>query len=326
MWGVGARRIGSVLGVLAIVVAGVGCGNDDDDDASDEPTVDPTGHVGIPANETPEGLKLCFADDTPHVDGGSAADEDEGQVVLYGHTSPGDPYAGPMVGVFWAPKDEIDYRGDGDPTSVEVRNHDGVVAPMTVFQQTVLPELGTVVAWEERGMSVGVMGREWLADRTDQLVELADAVDYDDGRFSVPEDALPSGYEEVYSGPSASMSVLAPGDLDYWLMYANGDGKGNGTVSVYGLHGSKAEFEAFRFLARDLDRADLHGEDTITGNAWDAESGPAVVTWREPDGRIVRIVGSNVELPVITEFAQYTRQLTPEEWKALQAAAAPCDE
>lgn len=326
MWVVGAQRIGAVLGVLAIVIAGVGCGDDDDGGAGDESTVDPTGHVGIPVDETPEGLKLCLAADHPDIDGGTEADDDDGQVVIYGHPTPGDPYAGTMLGLFWAPKDEVDYRGDGDPTPVEVRGRDGVAAPITVFQQTVLPDLGTVVAWEEHGMSVGLMGREWPAHRTDELVKLADALEYDDGRFSIPDDALPTGYEELYAGSSASMSVLAPADLDYWVMYVNGDGKGDGTVTVYGLHGSKAEFEAFRFLALDLDQADLHGDETITGNAWDPDSGPAVVTWREPDGRIVRIVGSNVDLPVITEFAQYTRQLTPDEWKALQAAAKPCDE
>jgi hypothetical protein len=92
---------------------------------------------------------------------------------------------------------------------------------------------------------------------------------------------------------------------------------------VYGLEGTVEEFEAFRFLTRELSEADLHGVEMLTGNAW-GDTGPAVAAWREPDGRILRIVGTGVDLPVITELAQYTRQLTPEEWSTLEAAVTPC--
>lgn len=303
--------------------SGDGDGDDDSDDGGPEPTVDggltvdPTGRFGIPADETPSGLELCA------VEGPSTAPGDAPQVALYGEVDREDPYAGPMLGVLWGPEDQVDPAGDGEPTPVEVRATSGVLAPITVFQQTVLPELGTVVAWREAGLAVGLYGRRWSPDRADELVALADALTFGDGLFQLPDAALPAGYGLVYLGSAASLSLLLPLETDYRVLYRTGEGEGTGVVSVYGLEGTVAEFEAFRFLTRELSEADVHGVEMLTGNAW-GDTGPAVAAWREPDGRILRIVGTGVDLPVITELAQYTRQLTPAEWSDLEAAVTSC--
>ena len=323
----GGGRVVGLLLVAATLTVAVACTSSDDSAGSDRDdegtvdgglTVDPVGRFGIPADETPPGLQLC-AVEGPSTSAGGA------QAALYGEVDREDPYAGPMLGVLWGPADEVDLAGDGESAPVTVRGTAGVVAPITVFQQTVLPELGTVVAWREAGLSVGLYGRLWSPDRSDDLVALADALTFADGLFQLPHDALPAGYGLVYLGSAASMSLLLPLETDYRVLYRTGEGEGTGVVSVYGLAGTVEEFEAFRFLALDLSEADVHGVEMLTGNAW-GDSGPAVATWREPDGRILRIVGTGVDLPVITELAQFTRQLTPDEWSDLEAAVTPCSD
>ena len=325
MW---ARRV-VVLLAGALVVAGCSSSSSSDDgDGGPEPddglTVDPAGRFGIPADETPEGLGLCAVDGPSDAD--AAADADQaGTVAVYGDTGADDPYAGEMLAVLSTPEGEgeVDHAGDGDPTPVQVRGTEGVAAPITVFPQTVLPELGTVVAWPEDGSSVGLYGRLWPPERTAELVALADALESGDEGLRLPDAALPAGYGLVYDGSAASTSLLFPLVTDYEVHYRTGDGQGDGVVVIQGLHGSAEEFEVFRFLTLDLDEADVHGIRMVTGNAWGA-NGPAVAAWREPDGPIVRIVGTGVDLPVVVELAQYTRQLTPDEWTALAASTTPC--
>lgn len=50
-----------------------------------------------------------------------------------------------------------------------------------------------------------------------------------------------------------------------------------------------------------------------------------MVTWREPDGLVVRIVGIGVPLDTARDVANKTRELTTDEWAALVEADDPCN-
>ena len=226
-----------------------------------------------------------------------------------------------MLGVLWNPADGGDHRGDGDPEPVTVRSESGVAAPITVFQQTILPELGTVIAWTGGDQAVGLYGRGWSLDRTDELVAIADALEEADGGFRIPAGALPTGYAEVFRGePSVTALVLAPSPR-YTVRYQSE----GGLLDVSGVQMTEAEFEAFRFFTVGVDQGDAGGRDGLVGNAWHAD-GPAVVTWREPDGLVVRTVGIGVPLEVAQQAAAEARELTEAEWAALVEADDQCDQ
>jgi hypothetical protein len=114
--------------------------------------------------------------------------------------------------------------------------------------------------------------------------------------------------------------LLAPSPV-YSLRYQGVDG----LLDVNGLQMSEAEFEAFRFFTTGVDQGDAGGHDGLAGNAWHAE-GPAIVTWREPDGLVVRIVGIGVPLEAARRVATEARELTDEEWAALVEADDLCQQ
>jgi hypothetical protein len=263
-----------------------------------------------------EGLTFCGTSAFP-----TSPDDGRSGMVLYGAADTEDPYDGPMVGVLWNPADAGGHSGDGDTEPVTVRGHSGVAAPITVFQQTILPELGTVIAWTEGDRSFGVYGRGWPIERADELVAIADHLEEADGALRIPDDSLPEGYTEVFTGdPSVTSLLLAPSPV-YSLRYQGVDG----LLDVNGLQMSEAEFEAFRFFTNGVDQGDAGGHDGLVGNAWHTE-GPAVVTWREPDGLVVRIVGIGIPLEAARRVATEARELTDEEWAALVEADDPCEQ
>ncbi|HWC11093.1 MAG TPA: hypothetical protein VG455_07715 [Acidimicrobiales bacterium] len=272
-------------------------------------------HIAPPSDAKFDGLTFCGTTAFAR----SPADDRSG-MVLYGATSVGDPYDGPMLGVFWNGTDDGGHGGDGDSRPVTVRGHTGVAAPITVFQQVVLPELGTVIAWSEGGRALGFYARLWPIERRDELVAIANQLEADDGGFRIPDGALPRGYAEVFSGhPSVTSIVLAPSL--YSLRYEGNDG----LLDVHGLQMSEEEFEAFRFFTMGVDQDEVAGRPALAGNAWDKEGGPSVVTWRESDGLVVRIVGIGVSLVTAREVADRSRELTEEEWAALVRANTGCD-
>lgn len=67
---------------------------------------------------------------------------------------------------------------------------------------------------------------------------------------------------------------------------------------------------------------DLGGRQALVGHAW--SDGPAVVTWREPDGLVVRLVGLGIGLETVREMAEATRELSQPEWVALVDGAERC--
>jgi hypothetical protein len=133
--------------------------------------------------------------------------------------------------------------------------------------------------------------------------------------------ALPDGYQEVLSGDRAVTSLVFPPSPLYWLRY-QGDG---GLLDVSGLQMSESEFEAFRFFTLGVDQGEVAGYDGLVGNAWGAH-GPAVVTWREPDGLVVRIVGTGVPLETARDVAEQARDLTDDEWADLVEAEDTCED
>jgi hypothetical protein len=270
----------------------------------------------IPAHSTTDQFLLCLASSAP------AVGPSGGGVVLYGESARSDPYTGPMLGVFWGTGGE--HSGDGDTTPVRVRGTDGVAAPITVFQQVILDELGTVIAWHEGDLSVGLYGRLWDQSRTDELVAVADSLEFVDGGFRLQPGALPAGYKKVFEGSPDFFSLVLPVNATYQVQYRTTDGQA-GIFNVSGFLASPDEFEAFRFFTLDLERTNSGGRDSISGNAWNA-GGPGVVTWREDDGLVIRVLGLQVDLKTVQEAAAATRELTRSEWVELVEKKSECPE
>jgi hypothetical protein len=272
--------------------------------------------IAPPVDAELEGLTFCGTYAFP-----TSPDDEGSGMVLYGAADTEDPYDGPMVGLLWSPADHGGHGGDGDSEPVTVRGHSGLAAPITVFQQTIIPELGTVIAWTEGDRAFGLYGRGWPIERADELVAIADRLEETDAGPHIPDDALPTGYAEVFEGhPSVTSLLLAPSSV-YSLQYQGVDG----LLGLNGLQMTEAEFEAFRFFTTGVDQGDAGGHDGLVGNAWHAK-GPAVVTWREPDGLVVRIVGIGVPLDAARRVATEARELTDEEWAALVEADDPCEQ
>lgn len=92
--------------------------------------------IAPPIDAELEGLTFCGTTALP-----PTPDDGRSGMVLYGAAGASDPYDGPMLGVIWNPADDGGHGGDGDPEPVTVRGQSGVAAPITVFQQTIVPEL-----------------------------------------------------------------------------------------------------------------------------------------------------------------------------------------
>jgi hypothetical protein len=261
-----------------------------------------------------EGLTFCSAGRGLSIPPGSD------HLVIYGDTSHSDPYAGPMLAVAWGRQGG--YDGDGAPTPVAVRGTEGVAAPISVFQQVVLDDLGTVIAWDEGDDPVGLYGRLWDESRTDELVAFADALVVENGSFSLPTEAMPDGYEEVYSGSSDPMSLAFTPGAAYAVRYM-GEGDDGAPLTIDGFVASPEDFEAVRFLAAGLEPTTVANHEALAGYAW-GERGPAVVTWREPDGLVVRLLGLGHDLDAVETIADATRELTRAEWVDLIETPDDC--
>ncbi|MBA3303078.1 MAG: hypothetical protein H0U26_04320 [Acidimicrobiia bacterium] len=278
--------------------------------------------LGPTADATPGGMRLCSAITGPPPPSPSAGAEPE-PLVLYGETGRGDPYGGPMLGVV-SSSNEGGFAGDGELTPVQVRDTAGVTAPIPVFQGVALDELGTVVAWQEQGLEVGLYGRSWTVDQRDDLVALAEDLELVDGAFRFPPGSPPEGYEEAFVGTRADLSLVFAAGSSYQIQYY-GKGDSEGLITISGHLASEQEFEAFQFLTVGLRRERLRGREVLTGNAW-TDTGPAVVTWRDPDGLVVRFVGSGTDLETVQRMARDSPDLTRQQWVDLVEASYDCPE
>ena len=247
--------------------------------------------------------------------------ERRGGVRLYGETSHADPYDGPMLGVVWG---SGDHGGDGPKTQVRVRGTEGVAAPITVFQQAILPELGTVIAWREGGLSVGLYGRRWGTDRIGELVALADSLVVVDGGLRFPPTAMPAGHRQVYEGVPQALQFIVP-PAGYQVRYRAPDAAIGAMLSVTGSVGSNDDLHAVRFLSVGLNRRTVGGREMVVGEPWrQGGGGPVLATWREPDGVIVRVLGMGPDLAAVEQAAATTRELSRPEWIALVEGGADC--
>jgi hypothetical protein len=264
---------------------------------------------------TPSGFEICQAGSMFSIPG-----SDDIGAVIYGNMTVDDPYNGEMLGVLWGT--EGGHGGDGDRTPVTVRGIEGVAAPITVFQQVILEDLGTVIAWQQEGYSIGLYGRGFDQSRVAELLEFADALVLRDGVFELAPDSLPVGFGEIYRGSSDAMSLVIPIGDSYRVSYRDLDAGRLLTVSGHEM--SADEFDSMRFLTVGLDREDFDGRDAIVGNAWNAD-GPAVVAWREPDGLVVRFVGLGTDLDTVRETARSARELNRSQWADIVNGATACN-
>ena len=265
---------------------------------------------------TPVGFEICLA-------GGmfSIPASDDVGAVIYGDMTVDDPYTGEMLGVLWGT--EGGHGGDGDRTPVTVSGVEGVAAPITVFQQAILEDLGTVIAWQQEGYSIGLYGRGFDQSRVAELLEFAEALALRDGVFELAPDSLPAGFGEIYRGSSDALSLVIPIGDSYRISYRDLDA--GGLLTVSGQEMSADEFELIRFLTVGLDREDFDGRDAIVGNAWNAD-GPAVIAWREPDGLAVRFVGLGTDLETVRETARSAQELSRSQWAEIVNGTSDCNE
>ena len=198
----------------------------------------------------------------------------------------------------------------------------GVAGPITVFQQVVLPELGTQVEWRDGDGVVTLIGRGWPPERLTELVALAGSVEVVDGSARLPDAARPAGMVEVFTGRPVDLALVVDPTTDYEVHYRTDDGRE--TVTLSGFVATEDEFEAVRFLTLGLERSSDGGRTTLAGNAWFADSGPAVVTWREPDGAVVRVVDLSTEPAHATAVAGASRDLRSNEWAELASRSGSC--
>jgi hypothetical protein len=266
-------------------------------------------------------MKVCTAGSFPVPDGTGTTPM---LASFYGEAARSDPYDGPLLGVFSTKTGDGGFAGDGDPTGVTVRGRDGVAAPITVFQQAIVPELGTVVTWAEGGKDVALFGRLWGKERVPDLVALADRLEVVHGRFILPRDALPAGYEPVYSGRyREEWSPVVSGLLaDYHVQYQPTAGRGMITLS--GSETTAAEYDAPRLFEFPLAHERIGAHDALIGSAWSEDDGPWMARWREPDGFTLRIVGLGVDRDDVLAIARRARDLSRDEWERVVESAESC--
>jgi hypothetical protein len=227
-----------------------------------------------------------------------------------------------MLGVVWG----AEQAGLGDATPLEelaVRGTTGQVAAMSSAGQ-VVPDLGTVVAWDEQGMPMALLGRGWDRTRAPELAALAGALQPDGkGGWTLPPEARPDMPVVAYQGsPEVLTTTEAPTAASFDVQYRDGD---DGLLDVYGAVASPEAYEAFRFLAPDVRRAAIGEHDAFVGQAAGID-GLSIVTWREPDGLVVRVVGSgDVDLDATTAAARAAQEIDPPQWADLVEATVGCE-
>ena len=267
-----------------------------------------------PASARIEGLTLCGGTTFPAAPEGGAGSG----MVIYGDTSAPDPYQGQMVGLLWDPAGSGGHAGAGPSRPVTVHGQPGVAAPITVFQRTVLPELGTVIAWTEGDREFGLYGRGWSLDEADELVAMANGVEDIDRRSQIPDGVLPEGFGVLFAGSQEALDIASPLSL-YSVRYR----AANRILTVSGMGMKQEEFDAIRFLAIGLEETDAGGRPGLVGDAWPGV-GPSVVTWREPDGLVVRVVGLGIPIESAKQVAAATRELNDDEWNAVTKSTGAC--
>ncbi len=290
--------------------------------------------VAPPLDALPAGLEVCGANAFPP---GLMEDLDTGQAVVYAPADAEDPFGGPVVVLMWG--GDGGFKGDGDGEAVTLREAhgvtDAVIAPITAFQQVVLPDLGTVVAWTEDGEAFGLYGRGWPRDRADELVAVAESMQRGDGdggaAYDIPTDSLPDGFTEVVRAPGSAVSIMHLGS--YTVTYrAEGAAADGGTDTIEDgaplitLSGSASEpgtEDLWRLLTLSSERIEVAGRTvSFTADGW-GEGGPVIASWRTGDGH-VSLMGFNVDEETVLAVVEASRELADDEWLELTGSVQHC--
>lgn len=285
--------------------------------------------VAPPLADLPDGLEVCAAFAMPP----TADAQPAGQVAVYAPGDAADPYAGPVVALLWGTES---HAGDGEPTPVTVRGTEGVVAPITAFQQVVLEELGSVVAWTEGDVSFGLYGRGWDLSRADELVAMADAITADGDGYAVPTPALPAGFEVVHTGSSDASGFVGSGEYSVSLVPTGSDATDDPDadlptqqlITVTGSASTPGSEELWRVFALESERTTIDGRPVaFSAGAW-GEAGPVMASWREDDDHHVTVMAlgpaAAAGADLVREVVAASRPLTPDEWTELASAASGC--
>jgi hypothetical protein len=281
--------------------------------------------VAPPLADLPEGLEVCAAFAMPPTADAPPA----GQVAVYAPGDAADPYAGPVVALLWGTES---HAGDGETTPVTIRGTQGVVAPITAFQQVVLEDLGSVVAWTEGDVSFGLYGRGWDRSRADELVAMADAITADGDGYAVPAQALPAGFKVVHTGPSDASGFVGTGEYSLSLVPAaddtGADLPAQRLITLTGSASSPGSEELWRVFALESERTTIDGRQVaFSAGAW-GEAGPVMAGWREDDEHHVTVMALGPEAAadaaLVRDLVAASRPLTPDEWTELAGAASGC--
>jgi hypothetical protein len=285
--------------------------------------------VAPPLADLPDGLEVCAAFAMPP----TADARPAGQVAVYAPGDAADPYAGPVVALVWGTES---HAGDGETTPVTVRGTEGVVAPITAFQQVVLEDLGSVVAWSEGDVSFGLYGRGWDLSRADELVAMADAITADDAGYAVPTQALPTGFEVVHTGSSDASGFVGSGEYSVSLVPADdanaddpdADLPARRLITLTGSASSPGSEELWRVFALASERTTIDGRQVaFSAGAWGA-AGPVMASWREDADHHVTVMALGPEAAsdadLVRDLVAASRPLTADEWTELASAASSC--
>jgi hypothetical protein len=282
--------------------------------------------VAPPLADLPDSLEVCAAFAMPP----TADARPAGQVAVYAPGDAADPYAGPVVALLWGTES---HAGDGDTTPVTVRGTEGVVAPITAFQQVVLEDLGSVVAWTEGEISFGLYGRGWDLSRADELVAMADAIAADGDGYAVPTQALPAGFELVHTGPSDAAGFVGSGEYSVSLVPADDDDPdadlpAQRLITLTGSTSTPGSEELWRVFALESERTTIDGRQVaFSAGAWGA-AGPVMASWREDADHHVTVMALGPEAAsdadLVRNLVAASRPLTADEWTELASAASGC--
>ena len=275
-----------------------------------------------------------------------------GTITIYGDTTVDDPYARPMIGL--ASSGEESFVDDDTRQPVDVIGHpDAMISEMTgpfgaplldVGPPLVGPPLrageadtnirgaGQVISWRDADRTIGVFGRGYRADRTAELIAIAERVTVHATGPRLTISDRPSGFEQIFDGPLIATQLPFTVSEGPGVTYAV-----TGNLSVTTLHGrveDPAAFEASRFFGTGLEPTTIAGRRALAGPLWATPRAgfevPVVVAWRAPDNISLSIVSyprNGAYQPTLAElrtFAADTRLLDRPEWESLIQSSRVC--
>jgi hypothetical protein len=290
-----------------------------------QPDAEPSNRRYAPVDA--RGFDTCLALNTPLTARTDA--QDYGSITIFGDTRGGDPYQRPMVAI--ATSKEETFGDDGSSRPLAVPGHqNATLSPMTGPFGAELVGEGQVIAWGEQGQNVGVFGRGFGPDRTQELVAIAADVAVHDGRAMLTTDAPPEGYREVYDGPLAD--VWPPFTISQSTNATFAVAANAALTTLTGSVASDATFNAVRFFAAGLEATTVRGKRALAGQLWADQTEievPMLVTWQDGDVTLSLVTYPRAEIqlsmPELHRIAERTRLLNRDEWEMLIKRGDGCE-